>query len=101
MVARVADLSVWPARLMDSVREAFASENLSVRLYTEMFTPRELEIDGAHGTGQVRFSHSGRETANSGKTLLEQAEEAGLRPEHAEEGPQGRQADRQGLRPVH
>ncbi|MGH3521152.1 MAG: ferredoxin reductase [Haloechinothrix sp.] len=71
-----------PPGLMDSVRDAFDAEDLSERLHTEVFTPPELEIDIENATGQVIFAHSGRETQNSGKTLLEQAEEAGLRPEH-------------------
>ncbi len=71
-----------PTGLMDSVRETFANEDLSERLHTEVFTPPELEIDTENATGQVRFAHSGKDRQNSGKTLLEQAEEAGLRPEH-------------------
>lgn len=71
-----------PPGLMDSVREAFDSEDLGERLHTEVFTPPEIAVDTEGATGQVRFAHSGREAANSGKTLLEQAEEAGLKPEH-------------------
>ncbi|MBA0128316.1 ferredoxin reductase [Haloechinothrix sp. YIM 98757] len=71
-----------PDGLMDSVRALFDAEGLSEQLHTEVFTPPELEIDTENATGQVRFEHSGREIANSGRPLLEQAEEAGLRPEH-------------------
>ncbi|MGH3434734.1 MAG: ferredoxin reductase [Thermocrispum sp.] len=71
-----------PPGLMDGVRDAYAAAGLSDGLHTEVFTPPELKIDTSEATGQVRFAHSGVDTANSGKPLLEQAEEAGLRPEH-------------------
>ena len=71
-----------PTPLMDSVREVFTADGLSEQLHTEEFVPPPLEIDTANATGTVRFAHSGQETANSGKPLLEQAEDAGLRPEH-------------------
>lgn len=71
-----------PPGLMDAVQDTFAAEGLSERLHTEVFTPPELVIDTEDATGQVRFTHSGVEADNSGKPLLEQAEDAGLRPEH-------------------
>ncbi|WP_431924897.1 ferredoxin reductase [Amycolatopsis tucumanensis] len=71
-----------PAPLMDSVRAVYDSEQLSEQLITEEFTPPELVIDESAAEGTVRFAHSGVEFPNSGRPLLEQAEEAGLRPEH-------------------
>jgi ferredoxin-NADP reductase len=71
-----------PAPLMDSVRTVFAAEGLSERLHTEEFAPPPLRLDTGNATGTVRFAHSGKEFENSGKPLLEQAEDAGLRPEH-------------------
>ncbi|WP_158893843.1 ferredoxin reductase [Amycolatopsis anabasis] len=71
-----------PTPLMDSVRELFGADGLSERLHTEEFAPPVLELDTENATGQVRFTHSGREITNTGRPLLEQAEEAGLRPEH-------------------
>lgn len=71
-----------PGPLMNSVREVYAAEGLSERLHTEDFTPPELTLDTADATGLVRFARSGRETENSGRPLLEQAEAAGLSPEH-------------------
>jgi ferredoxin len=67
---------------MDSVREVFEADGLSERLHTEEFTPPALTFDTENAEGQVRFARSGREFANSGKPLLEQAEDAGLTPEH-------------------
>ncbi|WIX88826.1 ferredoxin reductase [Amycolatopsis sp. DG1A-15b] len=66
-----------PKPLMDAVRE-----ELGERVHTEEFTPPALTFDTGNAEGQVRFKRSGRECANSGKPLLEQAEEAGLSPEH-------------------
>jgi ferredoxin-NADP reductase len=71
-----------PKPLMDAVRRGYAAEGLSERLHTEEFTPPELTFDTASATGQVRFARSGREVENSGRPLLDQAEAAGLRPEH-------------------
>ena len=66
-----------PQPLMDAVRD-----HLGERVHTEEFTPPTLTFDTENAEGQVRFKRSGRECANSGKPLLEQAEEAGLSPEH-------------------
>ncbi|MEU0536637.1 ferredoxin reductase [Amycolatopsis tolypomycina] len=66
-----------PKPLMDAVRA-----ELGERVHTEEFTPPALTFDTADAEGRVRFRRSGRECANSGKPLLEQAEEAGLAPEH-------------------
>ncbi|WP_326569437.1 ferredoxin reductase [Amycolatopsis rhabdoformis] len=71
-----------PKPLMDSARELFEAEGLGERLHTEEFTVPPLTFDTAAAEGTVRFSRSGRECANSGKPLLEQAEDAGLTPEH-------------------
>ncbi|QRP44277.1 ferredoxin reductase [Amycolatopsis sp. FDAARGOS 1241] len=71
-----------PKPLMDSAREVFGAEELGERLHTEEFTAPPLTFDTAGAEGTVRFARSGRECANSGKPLLEQAEDAGLTPEH-------------------
>ncbi|GAB3565898.1 ferredoxin reductase [Amycolatopsis endophytica] len=71
-----------PAPLMDAVRAVYDREKLGAQLITEEFTPPELVIDETAAEGTVRFAHSGVEFPNSGRPLLEQAEEAGLSPEH-------------------
>ncbi|MDQ0379034.1 ferredoxin reductase [Amycolatopsis thermophila] len=71
-----------PAPLMDAVRAVYDAEQLSEQLVTEEFTPPALVIDESAAEGTVRFRHSGVEFPNSGRPLLDQAEEAGLRPEH-------------------
>lgn len=70
-----------PPGLMHAVREVYAAQGLSERLHTEEFVPAPVAADGS-ATGQVRFIRSSANAANSGRTLLEQAESAGLRPEH-------------------
>lgn len=71
-----------PTPLMDSVREVFEDEQLGEQLHTEEFAPPAIVVDGAAATGTVRFTRSGTEFANSGAPLLDQAEDAGLSPEH-------------------
>ena len=70
-----------PPGLMGAVREAYAAQGLSEHLHTEEFVPAPV-VDAGAASGQVRFARSERTAANSGRTLLEQAEGAGLRPEH-------------------
>jgi ferredoxin-NADP reductase len=71
-----------PPGLMRAVREVYAAQALSERLHTEEFVPAPVVVDTGAATGQVRFARSEVLAANSGRTLLEQAESAGLRPEH-------------------
>ncbi|OZM70252.1 hypothetical protein CFN78_26445 [Amycolatopsis antarctica] len=71
-----------PTPLMNAVREAFENEGVGERLHTEEFSPPPLDIDPDKATGTVRFSRSGKEIGNTGHPLLEQAEDAGLSPEH-------------------
>ena len=71
-----------PKPLLDAVRAVYAADGIGERLHTEDFTPPELALDTAGAAGRVRFARSGKEIGNSGRPLLEQAEEAGLSPEH-------------------
>lgn len=70
-----------PPGLMRAVREHYKSADLLHRLHVEEFAP-DLAVAPADATGTVRFAASDTEADNSGKTLLEQAEDAGLRPEY-------------------
>ena len=65
-----------PRGLMDDVR-ALAGD----RVHTEEFQPAPIATDGA-ATGTLTFARTGAGAANSGATLLEQAEAAGLEPEY-------------------
>jgi ferredoxin-NADP reductase len=73
------DVPTWacgPAPLIEAVQAAYAgSEALRVEYFKP---PRTTSGDAA---GQVEFTRSGKAAANSGASLLEQAEALGLRPE--------------------
>ncbi len=79
--AAAATFVCGPPTLIDSVRAVWAKDGLAGPA-VESFTPSPLsfDIDGAEGV--VSFAASGREAPNSGLPLLEQAEDAGLVPEH-------------------
>jgi ferredoxin-NADP reductase len=71
-----------PPGLMGAVREIYTRLGAAERLRTEEFAPAPLSADAGEATGTVTFARSGRSAPNSGRTLLEQAEAAGLTPEH-------------------
>ncbi len=66
-----------PPQLLDAVREAWA-DGREQRLHVESFVPPTLAPAGEPGEGTIRFADSGVEVPNSGASLLEQAEDAGL-----------------------
>ena len=68
-----------PRSLLDAVRGAWAN-GLEHRLHVESFLPPDLLPLGQAGEGAIRFEESGVEVENSGASLLEQAEAAGLSP---------------------
>lgn len=70
-----------PPALLDAVRGTWAN-GLEHRLHVESFVPPTLVPAGEPGEGEIRFASSGVEVPNSGASLLEQAEGAGLRPEY-------------------
>jgi stearoyl-CoA 9-desaturase NADPH oxidoreductase len=70
-----------PPALIDSVRALWSQERLPEPT-VETFTPPALSFDTAGAKGTVSFAASGREAPNSGLPLLEQAEDAGLSPDH-------------------
>lgn len=79
--ARATTYLCGPPSLMESVRTLYADAGLSEHLHTEEFTPPVPTIDSEAG-GRIRFTRSGVEVAGDGRSLLEQAEDAGLSPEH-------------------
>lgn len=66
-----------PPALLDAVRAVVPPE----RLHVESFLPPVLAPSGPGG-GTVGFGRSGVEVADDGRSLLEQAEAAGLSPDH-------------------
>jgi len=87
--AHLAEIAPWhaeapaflcgPASLMAAVREHYAAKGIPELLHTEEFT-LSVAAPAADATGTVRFGAT--EVENSGATLLEQAEGAGLSPEY-------------------
>jgi ferredoxin-NADP reductase len=70
-----------PPALIDAVRAVAACDGLPEPA-TETFTPPALAFDTDGADGCVSFIASGAQATNSGLPLLEQAEDAGLAPEH-------------------
>jgi stearoyl-CoA 9-desaturase NADPH oxidoreductase len=79
--AHAATFVCGPPALIDAVRAVWAEDGLPDPL-VETFTPPALSFDPEAAEGSVTFAASGREVANSGLPLLEQAEDAGLAPDH-------------------
>jgi stearoyl-CoA 9-desaturase NADPH oxidoreductase len=70
-----------PPALIDAVRGTWGKDGLP-EPSIETFTAPALRFDPSDAGGTVRFAASRREVPNSGLPLLEQAEDAGLSPEH-------------------
>ena len=70
-----------PPPLIEAVRGLWAGDGLPAPA-VETFAAPALPLDPAGAKGTVRFARSGHEAENSGLVLLEQAEDAGLRPDH-------------------
>jgi ferredoxin len=66
---------------MRSVREHYKELGLVDRLHVEEFAP-PLAAVADDATGSLSFTKAGTSADNSGATLLEQAEAAGLSPEY-------------------
>lgn len=67
-----------PPALLDAVRSTWATHGLERRLHVESFVPPSLRPVGEPGTGSIRFAGSNLEVRNSGASILEQAEKAGV-----------------------
>jgi ferredoxin-NADP reductase len=81
------DTAAWvcgPAGLVEAVRAYWERAGIGVSLQTEQFTapaPALPADDGGGPYGEVCFARSARRVANTGASLLEQAEDAGIQPE--------------------
>ena len=79
LVPRFRDTDTWacgPAGMIDLVRAAYGD---SPRLRLELFKPPSTTVGSAEG--DLTFAGSDRQVANSGASILEQAEQLGLSPE--------------------
>ena len=88
LVPSYRDTDTWlcgPAGLVELVKDAYtdAEGALSPRLRMEFFKPvvARAAQPGEDVEGEVSFTRSGKTVAATGTSLLEQAEELGLKPE--------------------
>ena len=79
--AEAATFVCGPPALIDAVRGVWAEDGLPEPC-VETFTPQLPSFDKTEASGSVSFARSARAAANSGLVLLEQAEDAGLSPDH-------------------
>ncbi len=81
LVPDFASTDTWacgPGGLIEKVTEAYADSD---RLRVEYFKPATVGVPSGAAEGDVAFARSGASQANTGATLLDQAEALGLRPE--------------------
>jgi ferredoxin-NADP reductase len=79
--ASAATFVCGPPALIDAVRATWAQDGLAAPT-VETFAPPAFALHPDAAEGTVRFTASDREAPNSGLLLLEQAEDAGLAPDH-------------------
>lgn len=70
-----------PAGLIATVRDTYEELGASDQLRQEYFKVPSVDLDAADATGTLDFDAAGTSAENSGATILEQAEAAGLTPE--------------------
>jgi len=70
-----------PAGLIGTVRDTYDELGAADQLRTEYFKVPTVDLDAADATGTLTFDTTGTTADNSGATILEQAEAAGLQPE--------------------
>jgi len=69
-----------PAGLIESVKETYTEVGAQDQLRMEFFKVPSVNLDAADATGTLSFDDSTLEVPNDGRTILEQAEAAGLKP---------------------
>ncbi|KRC63376.1 hypothetical protein ASE12_00535 [Aeromicrobium sp. Root236] len=70
-----------PAGLIATVRDTYTELGAADQLQLEYFKVPSVDLDAADATGTLTFDDAKIEADNSGATILEQAEAAGLKPE--------------------
>ena len=70
-----------PPGLIETARALWAEHRIEERLHVESFLPPALTIRSDTAEGTIEFASAGQSTVNDGRTLLEQAEAAGLSPQ--------------------
>jgi ferredoxin-NADP reductase len=70
-----------PPALIETARRIWAEDGIERLLHIESFLPRSITLPSDRAEGSVSFAGAGKQVPNSGRSLLEQAEGAGLSPE--------------------
>ncbi len=71
-----------PAGLIQTVTDLYGQNGAAEQLTAEFFKVPSVDLSAADATGTVSFESSNCHTENSGSTILEQAEAAGLKPQY-------------------
>jgi ferredoxin-NADP reductase len=71
-----------PPSLIAAVRALRAEDDIDGPMWVESFQPPAFAPAQNGAQGSVRFARSGKRAASDGRCLLEQAEQAGLRPSY-------------------
>lgn len=79
--AKAATFVCGPPALIDAVENVWKKDGIATRLHTETFAPPVPEFQG-EAQGTIEFAGSQVKIDNDGRSLLEQAEQAGLTPEY-------------------
>jgi len=69
-----------PAPLMAAAAAIYTDANLGTQLHTEAFTLTQWTAEAPDVSGAIRFTSSRTEVRSDGRTILDQAEGAGLSP---------------------
>jgi ferredoxin-NADP reductase len=69
-----------PAGLIASVKDTYTEVGAEDQLRMEFFKVPSVNLDAADATGTLSFDDNKLEVPNDGRTILEQAEAAGLKP---------------------
>jgi ferredoxin-NADP reductase len=70
-----------PPALIESARRIWAEDAIEQLLHVESFLPPSLALPSDSAEGSVHFTRTRELVPNSGRSLLEQAERAGLSPQ--------------------
>jgi stearoyl-CoA 9-desaturase NADPH oxidoreductase len=70
-----------PPGLIESARRIWAEDGIEQMLHVESFLPPSLALPSDTAEGSVRFAAGRERVPNNGRSLLEQAEQAGLNPQ--------------------
>jgi ferredoxin-NADP reductase len=70
-----------PPGLIESARRIWAEDGIEQLLHVESFLPPSVAIASGRAEGSVSFAQCRERVPNSGRSLLEQAEQAGLSPQ--------------------